>query len=166
MAGKGHPLQTSISDFHFRLPFYDQWAPPAIAIVRMRSPSRQLTGCTGPRSYRSIMSWLSVLLIVLALSCVDCTLERDRLIREYFARDFPYRLILCFLAAVHGICISLSTLKRTARRLNLRRRGQYTSLWRVSRCLLVCFTLLGNIELSQREEIPALPGRVYDTRKV
>ena len=35
MAGKGHPLQTYISDFHFRLPFYDQWAPPAIAIVRM-----------------------------------------------------------------------------------------------------------------------------------
>ena len=79
-------------------------------------------------------------------------LERDRLIREYFARGFQYKLILCFLAAVHGICISLSTLKRTIRRLNLRKRGHYTSLWRVSRCLLVCFTLLGNVAPSQGEE--------------
>ena len=82
---------------------------------------------------------MSVLLVVPAVGCADGVrpLSRDRLIREYFVRGFSYRLILCFLTAVHGVRISLSTLKRTIRRLDLRRRGHYTLLWRFGRCLLV-----------------------------
>ena len=63
--------------------------------------------------------------------------ERDRLIQEYFERGHSYRLILCFLFALHGGNISLRTLKRHLQRLNLRRRGRHTSLSRVTRCLLV-----------------------------
>ena len=70
---------------------------------------------------------------------VECVqpVERDRLIQEYFERGYSYRLILCFLFAIHGVNTSLRTLKRHLQRLNLRRRGRHTSLSRVTRCLLV-----------------------------
>ena len=61
----------------------------------------------------------------------------DDIIRSYFDMDFSYHLILCFLVALHGIYVSLSTLKHIIRRLNLGRRECYSSLRYVGRCLLV-----------------------------
>ena len=82
---------------------------------------------------------VGIIFIAIFVSFVDCMqpIGRDRLIRYYFQLGYSYRLILCFLIALHGVCISLRTLKRILMRLNLRRRGRYTSLSRVSRCLLV-----------------------------
>ena len=48
---------------------------------------------------------------------------REKLIKSYFDAGYTYNLILCFLTGVHGIVISLRTLKRVLRRINLRRRG-------------------------------------------
>ena len=61
----------------------------------------------------------------------------DSIIRSYFEKGFSYRLILCFLVAYHGIRMSLSTLKRRLRRLNLRRRGCHCSLYYTGQCALV-----------------------------
>ena len=82
---------------------------------------------------------VGIIFIAIFVSFVDCMqpIGRDRLIRYYFQLGYSYRLILCFLIALHGVCISLRTLKRILMRLDLRRRGRYTSLSRVSRCLLV-----------------------------
>lgn len=71
------------------------------------------------------------------LAEVGASRTRDNIIRKYFEMGFSYHLILCFLVALHGIYISLSTLKRTLRRLNLRRRGLYSSLHYVGQCVLV-----------------------------
>ena len=38
----------------------------------------------------------------------------------YFEEGYTYKLILCFLAGIHGVVISLSTLKRMLKRQNLR----------------------------------------------
>ena len=65
--------------------------------------------------------------------------DSDSLVREYFEKGFPYRLILCCLTACHGMRITLSTLKRILRRLNVRRRGSYSSLQYVGDCLLVSY---------------------------
>ena len=87
----------------------------------------------------SAMSALAVVVLVSGITYIECVqpVERDRLIQEYFERGYSYRLDLCFLFALHGVNISLRTLKRHLQRLNLRRRGRHTSLSRVTRCLLV-----------------------------
>ena len=61
----------------------------------------------------------------------------DEEIRFLFTEGYPYKLILCFLAAVYTISISLSTLKRSLRRQNLRRRGVRNNIWQVGKHLLV-----------------------------
>ena len=60
------------------------------------------------------------------ISIVVATRVHDNLVRRYFEEGFSYNSILCFLLAYHGVCISLSTLKRIFRRLQLRRRGDYS----------------------------------------
>ena len=63
------------------------------------------------------------LFILLALpTCIIGADGRDLLIKCYFMLGYEYRLIICFLYFVHGISISLRQLKRTLRRLQLRRR--------------------------------------------
>ena len=49
-------------------------------------------------------------------------LHRDDLIAGYFAQGFAYKDILVALLVSHGLSVSLKTLKRTLRRLGLRRR--------------------------------------------
>ena len=49
-------------------------------------------------------------------------LHRDDLIAEYFAQGFAYKDILVALLVSHGLSVSLKTLKRTLRRLGLRRK--------------------------------------------
>ena len=60
----------------------------------------------------------------------------EEVVSVYFHEGYSYRLILCFLAGVHGI---LRTLKRVLRKLGLRRRGHYsrTDLTRVGSIILV-----------------------------
>ena len=77
---------------------------------------------------------LAVCLVVCVLGQVP---HQDNIIRHYFEMGFSYQLILCFLLAIYGVYISLSTLKRSLRRLNLRRRGPYTSLRVVRQTILV-----------------------------
>ena len=79
----------------------------------------------------------AVLCIPQWLPMVGATRTRDNVVRGYFEKGFSNRLILCFLIAYHDIHISLSTLKRILRRLKLRRRGSYSSLQYVGRCVLV-----------------------------
>ena len=62
---------------------------------------------------------------------------RQRLVKAYFDAGYTYNLILCFLAGIHSIIISLRTLKRLLRRMNLRRRGAPSDLRTVARCLMV-----------------------------
>ena len=61
----------------------------------------------------------AVLCSLWSLSAVRASRTRqDDIVRNYFEMGFSYHLILCFLVALHGVCISLSTLKRILRRLN------------------------------------------------
>ena len=53
---------------------------------------------------------------------------RDDLICAYFNMGYSYNLIICFLATVHGIKISLASLKRALRTRNLRRRRHNFSI--------------------------------------
>ena len=56
--------------------------------------------------------------------CIRClhillqtyTMERAKICRFYFQLGLEYKHILCFLAEVHGICISMGTLKRILRK--------------------------------------------------
>ena len=48
--------------------------------------------------------------------------QRDQLIKAYFRQAYSNKDILLCVAASHGIVISIITLKRTLRRLRLRRR--------------------------------------------
>ena len=48
----------------------------------------------------------------------------QELVRTYFSEGYAYKMILCFLVGVHGIVMSMSTLKRIVRKLHLRRRGR------------------------------------------
>ena len=52
------------------------------------------------------------------------------LVRLYFEAGYSYNLILCFLASLHGIVVSLRTLKRTLHKMGLRRRGVQTDIAR------------------------------------
>lgn len=92
------------------------------------------------------MAWLRVLLGVLLLLTAANSLppvhelnqlSQDDLLEVYFEEGFTYQVILRFLAAFHGIFVSLSTLKRALRRQLLRRRGGYSSLSDVRNCILV-----------------------------
>ena len=80
-----------------------------------------------------------VFMLVGSVACVRPTqqIRRDRLIRGYFEKGYSNNLILCFLVALHGVHISLSTLKRYLRRQRLRRRGVYSDIQYVGDCLLV-----------------------------
>ena len=49
--------------------------------------------------------------------------EREELVHDYFRDGYEYKVILCFLYFVHGICLSLRQLKRILKQLGLRRRG-------------------------------------------
>ena len=49
-------------------------------------------------------------------------MERAKICRFYFQLGLEYKHILCFLAEVHGICISMRTLKRILRSENLFRK--------------------------------------------
>ena len=61
------------------------------------------------------------------------SVSRDKIIRMLFHEGYSYNLILAFLVAVFGICISIRTLKRSLRRQGLKRRN-------VDKCLMVCWT--------------------------
>ena len=57
----------------------------------------------------------------------------------YFDAGYTYHLILCFLAGIHGIIMSIRTLKRLLRRMNLRRRGLHNSHRTVCQCIMVSY---------------------------
>ena len=63
--------------------------------------------------------------------------SRDQIIRILFKEGYQYQLILAFLVAVFGICISIRTLKRSLRRQGLKRRNVDTNLQVVGQCLMV-----------------------------
>ena len=69
---------------------------------------------------------------------------RHRLVKAYFDAGYTYNLIiiLCFLAGIHGIMISLRTLKRLLRWMNLGRRGAPCDLRTVARYFMVSFKFL------------------------
>ena len=48
---------------------------------------------------------------------IDNDRFRRRLVKAYFDAGYTYSLILCFLAGIHGIIISLRTLKRLLQRM-------------------------------------------------
>ena len=54
-------------------------------------------------------------------------MNRKELVLKYFREGYSYKSIVRFLEEVHGIFISVSTLKRILRTLGLRRRTQVTS---------------------------------------
>lgn len=60
--------------------------------------------------------------LLLLLPSFTSSLSRDEVITLYFRCGYSYKLILCFLFALHGIYLSLRQLKRILRRLGLRRR--------------------------------------------
>ena len=63
--------------------------------------------------------------------------ESRRLVKLYFEAGYSYGLILCFLAGLHEISISLRTLKRLLRQMGLRRRGVPTDIARAFQCIRV-----------------------------
>ena len=63
--------------------------------------------------------------------------SREDIIQFLFMEGFKYGLILCFLAKMFGIVISMRTLKRILKRLGLRRRGAHLNLRSVTQCLQV-----------------------------
>ena len=75
------------------------------------------------------------LLLTSLVSCVYCS--RDALIRRYFELGFTNMFIMVFLSAIHGIIISLSTIKPSLRKQRLRGQGPYSNLRRVCDHLLV-----------------------------
>jgi len=67
------------------------------------------------------------------------------LIRAYFEAGYAYSLILRFLKGLHGITISLRTLKRLLRKMGLRRRGLVHDFVHVSESIQV------QVELGQSQ---------------
>ena len=51
---------------------------------------------------------------------VEGSAERDDLIRYYFIRGYSNLMIACYLCAIHGVVISVSTVKRSLKRQNVR----------------------------------------------
>lgn len=60
----------------------------------------------------------------------------EQFIQLYFERGYSYRLILCFLLSCHGILLSLRTLKRTLKKMHLRRKGHVSQLVLAGSCIL------------------------------
>ena len=61
--------------------------------------------------------------------CVSMTLDEaseEDLIRDYFRNGHSYEVIRDFLETKHGMVMSLKTLKRRLKQLNLSRRASYT----------------------------------------
>ena len=61
----------------------------------------------------------------------------DVLIKNYLREGYTYWLILCFLAGVNGIFISMRTLKRKLHCMGLERKGNYSSTMDVVDCVQV-----------------------------
>ena len=51
-----------------------------------------------------------------------------QLVRMYFEAGFSYSVILRFLKGLHGMTLSLRTLKRLLRKMGLKRRGISTNI--------------------------------------
>ncbi len=49
--------------------------------------------------------------------------DPNGLLRLYFEDGYSYQLILLFLAYLHGVCMSMRTLKRRLHKMGLKRRG-------------------------------------------
>ena len=62
------------------------------------------------------------------------------LIKLYFEAGYPYSLILRFLTQLHGIVLSMRTLKRMLHRMGLRRRGCCYDLGTIFDCVQVGMT--------------------------
>ena len=165
MAGKGHPLHTSIlhtsiavlpfyTHFHCTLPFYTHFHCRISILHTLPLPyfhSTMILYCacaiqyiSGARAmwktlYITVLGLLATVSVNTALPPLQQLqqLSRNELVRVYFGAGFSYELIRCFLAALNGIVISLSTLKRILRKLNLRRRARPYNLRHAGNCLLV-----------------------------
>ena len=84
------------------------------------------------------MAWLVVVIVLLSVSVsLAANPRREQLIAMYFDKGYPYQVILLFLAAFHGIIMSMSTLKRILRKNKRRRRRKHSSLHRVGRYIMV-----------------------------
>ena len=92
-----------------------------------------ITGCVAPRQALALKIWCQA---VSRLTPLPLQRTRDEIIRILYEQGFQYGLILCFLVSVYGICISLSTLKRCLKRQHLKRRGNYSDLQHVGRCVM------------------------------
>ena len=91
------------------------------------------------------MNFGAVMLLILFIlatlwSCV-CGVSPDDLIRHYFELGYTNLLISCFLYAVHGIVVSVSTVKRSLRKQHLRRRGLHRNLRLVAERVLVSLSV-------------------------
>ena len=64
------------------------------------------------------------------------------LVKMYFQLGFPYKIILRFLKGLHGVALSLRTLKRLLQKMGLQRRGVRSS---VAHCMEVR-SRLGNLK--------------------
>ena len=82
-----------------------------------------------------------------SVECITTDAQTVRLIHRYFAKGYPYHLVLCFLVALHGVLISLSTLMKILRQEDLRRKGCYSSVCYVRRCIMVSYTKLEKLEV-------------------
>ena len=80
----------------------------------------------------------TILLLCVLPAFVEGSAERDDLIRYYFIRGYSNLMIACFLCAIHGVVISVSTVKGSLKRQNLRRRMAHIDLRLVAAACQVC----------------------------
>jgi hypothetical protein len=72
-----------------------------------------------------------------------CMLVSDKmdangqLVRVYFELGYSYRVILRFLKSLHGVSLSLRTLKRLLHKMGLKRRGVTSDVQAVADCMEV-----------------------------
>lgn len=84
------------------------------------------------------------------------SMDRNELVRNYFLQDYTNAEIVGFLALQHGIVISIRTVKRILKQLNLRRaRSEESSIEKIIDAILQefetsCGTFLGYRQLTQR----------------
>ena len=84
------------------------------------------------------MAWLVVVIVLFFVSVsLAANPQREQLVAMYFDKGYPYQVILLFLAAFHGIIMSMSTLKRILRKNKRRRRRKHSSLHHVGRYIMV-----------------------------
>ena len=67
-------------------------------------------------------------------------MDVEELVKLYFEAGYSYNIILRFLDGLHGIYLSLRTLKRLLNQMGLKRRGVSTNLVLASDCIkvLIC----------------------------